>query len=149
MGFRPRSHERGSVSKPQSHLLQGHAASRAHACIYNHNSPPRPTGTSSRRTNTIPFVISRSAWDHRHWWRQSSKDYPSDANHWSVGFDGVRDIFPCTTAALPTNLRSLSMGLRQSPPLLLELQVIVRERILYLLAYVTSSSLQAIAPPSA
>ena len=58
LGFRPRSHERGSVSKPQSHLLQGHAASRAHACIYNHNSPPRPTGTSSRRTNTIPFVIS-------------------------------------------------------------------------------------------
>ena len=85
--------------------------------------------------------IPSLAWDHRHWWRQSSKDYPSDANHWSVGFDGVRDIFPCTTAALPTNLRSLSMGLRQSPPLLLELQVIVRERILYLLAYVTSSSL--------
>ena len=64
--------------------------------------------------------IPSLAWDHRHWWRQSSKDYPSDANHWSVGFHDVRDCLSRTTVALPTNL--ISTELRQSPPLLLELQ---------------------------
>ena len=52
--------------------------------------------------------IPSLAWDHRYWWRQSSKDYPSDASHWSVGF-------------LPTNLpRSqllLLFGLELAAPL--------------------------------